>query len=210
MDNILIDAMKKQNPNCYYLLNHTISPDNVICRYMDFDCLLPLLEGKLYVPRKKTFMDSEERGITPLKYYFVPTCVSDNGKEQNEVIIKRQEERNNNINNLKKSGLLLTSCWTMTSEDNYLMWKAYTNKIGVCIYTTIGQLMAAIDFSQDNYLPICSPMFYDRIQPDEDFLLSMYRKEPYYLSENELRFYFVTKDNITDDFFEKPNDIDIG
>lgn len=189
--------MEKENrKKTPYLFNHIINPNTIICRYMDFDKFLPLLEGHFYVPRKLNFPDSGESGKIPPKYWFGFSCVNDNRKIQSEKVSIQQEQRNKYLNSLVESRLLLTSCWIIGEEEDYLMWNSYARKLGVCIRTTIADFMDSLDYDKENYLPICSPMFYERLNYNEDFLESMFKKEPYYQSENEVRFYFVPKDII--------------
>lgn len=78
------------------------------------------------------------------------------------------------------------------------MWKSYTNTIGVCVCTTIIDLLNSIDYDKDDYIPICSPMVYDNDWSSKDYADSLFRKDKYYISENEIRIYFVLKSEILD------------
>ena len=158
---------------------------------MDFDYFLQILEGHFYIPRKQRFFDLRESGEIPQHLRFVPGIVSGGVTEPKEILTKRQEDRNKYVEDLVVSKYLLTSCWTIDNGEDYLMWKGYTNKIGVCICTTIGQLIAAINWGEGDYITVCSNMKYERIFTHDDFGESMFNKEPYYKSENEVRFYVV-------------------
>lgn len=188
-----------------YLFNHIINPDTKICRYIDFDLFLQILDGKFYVPRKLTFMDLRESGKIPMRIRFAFNGVGENSVRTKEILENCQEETDQYIMNLRQSRLLLTSCWTIDNGEDYLMWKSYTNRVGVCIHTTIDKLMEAIDFDKDHYIPICSPMFYDIPNTNETFLESIMKKDTYYQSESEIRFYFVPKGNITNEELVKMN-----
>lgn len=199
-------AIIKKTP---YLFNHIINPNTTICRYMDLDKFLPLLEGHFYVPRKLNFPDSGESGKIPPKFWFGFSCVNEKWERQSEMVSKRQERRNRYIKSLLESRLLLTSCWIIDNGEDYLMWNSYARKLGVCLRTTIADLMYSLDYDKENYLPICSPIFYEKINYNEDFLESMFKKEPYYQSENEVRFYFVPKDSIPSCAIEDFNNVDV-
>lgn len=199
-------AIIKKTP---YLFNHIINPNTTICRYMDLDKFLPLLEGHFYVPRKLNFPDSGESGKIPPKFWFGFSCVNEKWERQSEMVSKRQERRNRYIKSLLESRLLLTSCWIIDNGEDYLMWNSYARKLGVCLRTTIADLMYSLDYDKENYLPICSPIFYEKINYNEDLLESIFKKEPYYQSENEVRFYFVPKDNIPSCAIEDFNNVDV-
>ena len=176
----------------WYILNQALSPNTKICRYVGFDVFLQLLGGKFYVPRKNSFLDARESGKIPLKYKFGLQIASN----KNTVYPKTKEEKNDElskqIQNLVNSRLLLTSCWAIDHGEDYLMWKSYTNDtIGVCVRTTIDKLMQAIEFDIEGYTPICSPVLFQKTTPNVDFMESMFSKEPFYSSEEELRIYFV-------------------
>lgn len=188
-----------------YLLNHIITPETKICRYIDFDLFLQILEGKFYVPRKLTFLDLRESGKIPIKMRFAYNAVGENCVGTKEIINDSQEKIDQYVKNLKQSRFLLTSCWTIDNGEDYLMWKSYTNRVGVCMHTTIDKLMDAIDFGKEKYVPICSPMFYDIPNTNESFLESIMKKDIYYLSESEIRFYFVPIGNTTNEELIKMN-----
>lgn len=180
----------------YYLLNQLLSPNTKICRYMDFDAFIQLIEGTFYVPRKIKFLDCRESGKIPLRLRFAFSG-ADKKNENREEVNEDQNRINQYVNHLYLSRRLLTSCWMIDCGENYLMWKSYTNKVGVCVRTTIDKLMKAIDFNGNKYLPICSPMLYDNINTEESFLESVLKKEVYYQSEKEIRFYFVPNNGIS-------------
>ena len=79
--------------NSPYLLNRIISSETRICRYMDFDSFIQILNGYFYVPRKKLFLDARESGTIPLKKEFIISCVSRNYAKTQEFAAKKQERR---------------------------------------------------------------------------------------------------------------------
>lgn len=179
--------------NNKYLINNLISADTRICRYMELENFLQILDGKFFVPRKTFFLDVRENGKIPLRSQFVFSIPN----SQNDSTFL-QNERNDYLNNLSKSKFLLTSCWTINSGEDYLMWKGYASNIGVCVSTTIDKLILSINFEKKRFLPICSPMFYTDTNFQTDFLETVFTKEKHYVSEKEIRFYFVPQNKILD------------
>lgn len=188
-----------------FILNQNIDSDTRICRYMGFDVFLQLLYGKLFVPRRELFMDVRESGKKSIKraYSFRPFGVTNNviSKE----IQKEQKANKRNSKYLRQSRLLLTSCWQIDNGEDFLMWKSYAPQIGVCVRTTIGQLLSNMDYEKESLVPICSTMYYLSIYQKSGFLESVFAKDIYYRSEDEFRIYFIPKDNISD---EELNSID--
>lgn len=193
-----------------YFFNQIVTPETAICRYMDFDSFLQLLDGKFHVPRRQNFLDLRESGRLPSFFYFVPSTISgSNMKLPEDSVKKNQKERNRYVENLVRSRFLFTSCWMIDGGEDFLMWKSYTSKIGVCVRTTVEKLLNAIDYDKKKYIPICSPVFYDKSCTQDAFVESILKKEPYYQSENEIRFYFVPINNYTKEGLETMDNNDI-
>jgi len=197
-------GLKKHNISTFmrkklFLLNQFITEDTRICRYMNFDVFLQILNGKIYIPRKQSFLDARECGRIPIKYRFAFAAVGAANTKPKDLVENRQQQIDTYVDNLKKSGHLLTSCWTLDQGEDFLMWKSYAPHIGICARTTIGQLIDAIDYEEKGYLPICSPMIYQSTNTQIDFLESMFTKDRYYISEKEIRIYFVHKGAKTDE-----------
>lgn len=176
-----------------YILSQILTEDTKICRYMNFDIFLQLLNGKLYVPRRNKFLDARESGKLPLQYRFGFDIVGSKESLPIKEMSEKQQDVDQFVKNLNQSKYLLTSCWTIDNGEDYLMWKCYANDIGVCVRTTLGRLMEAIDYDNANYIPICSPMIYDTLGKKKDFLEAVFTKDKYYISENEVRLYFIPK-----------------
>lgn len=189
----------EENKEKLFLLNQNIDSDTRICRYMGFDVFLQLLNGKLFVPRRELFMDVRESGKKSIKsaYSFRPFGVTNN--DISKEIQKEQRANKRNSRYLRQSRLLLTSCWQIDNGEDFLMWKSYTSPIGVCVRTTIGQLLSNMDYEKENLIPICSTMFYLSTYQKVSLLESVFAKDKYYQSENEFRIYFIPKDNIKDE-----------
>lgn len=161
---------------------------------MSFETLLQILNGDFYVPRKALFSDEREFGFIPLKNRFALRPICDDSELANRALEECKKSIDDYKERMNKSRFLLTSCWTLNCMENYLMWKAYAPQIGVCVRTTIGKLRDAIKFDETDYITICSPMEYKGGETFSDFLASLFKKDLYYESEQEIRFYFVHKD----------------
>lgn len=187
-----------------YLLNQEITVDTKICRYMDFDVFLQFLSGKLFVPRRRIFIDAREGGKMPLKYKFALRVVGENIQESDNINTVNQNVIDKYIENIRQSGFLLTSCWTFDDGEDYLMWKSYTSRVGVCVKTTVGKLLDSIayDYNKgedtEHFFPICSNIYYRNLYHPSDYLESLFTKDEYYASEKEIRIYFVPKRKILD------------
>ncbi|GEM_PF-2259857 len=180
---------RQNTPQKVYYLEEKLSSDTPICRYMNFDAFLQILNGKFYVPKKSKLLDLRENGEIPLKDRFQSHPA--NVKASDEELQKSFDATNAFIENLKKSKSLLTSCWMNSDQENYLMWKAYSDRIGIRIQTTIDKLMDAL--SLPDHIAICARMRYKAIDTKENLISSLLKKESYYQSENEIRFYFIPK-----------------
>ena len=186
---------KKEN---LFILNQNINKDTMICRYINFDVFLQLLYGKMYVPRRRNFLDVRESGRIPLKYRFAFGIIGGDYQGSQDIVKSKQQAIGNHVQILKQSSLLLTSCWALDNGENYLMWKSYTSQIGVCVKTTIGKLINHIDYEKDGFLPICSTMFYQDVYQQQELLEAVFSKDKFYISEDEVRIYFVPKGHLTD------------
>ena len=188
----------EENKEKRFVLNQSLDNDTRICRYMSFDVFLQLLYGKLFVPRRQLFMDVRESGRRPIGSQFLLKSIG----ETNHDIQKIQEELktyDQYSKNLSQSRFLLTACWTIDNGEDFLMWKSYASQIGVCVKTSIGQLLTNINYEKYDLLPICSTMSYLSIYQKAGFLESVFAKDKNYQSENEFRIYFVPRGNVLDE-----------
>lgn len=170
---------------------------------MDFDYFLSIVESNQYfVTFKKHFLDNKEKKLLHNKRFgthIFPIHLS--GKELNEDEKKHDSEMINKMFELfEESTLLLASCWTLTKEENYLMWKSYTTKIGIRIETTIDNFVCALETT--DYDIVCGNICYEGFHYPSIVENSWFVKDSHYASENEFRFYFRPKDGITNMYKE--------
>lgn len=187
-------AKEKVRPNSQieFLINKSVkgfNNDTKIYRYMDFDSFLQILDRKLYVSAKKQFSDCYDAGTkVPLKDIFknfVKVCGDKEVAQKNYTSIELMEM-------FKKSQNYLASCWTF-NKDDILMWQAYTHgNCGICIESSVGNVIAALDSNaMKPYLICCSPMYYDGYSSLQDVGGILFQKQNQYKGENEARFYFL-------------------
>lgn len=175
-----------------FLINESVlnfNRDTKIYRYIDYDTLLQVLDGKLYVSTKKQFADLYDAGNrVPLHDVFKNFITAYNDKEA----LLKKHSLPSFINLFKTSANYLASCWTL-SKDNYLMWKTYTHgNCGICIESTASNFIASLDPQSINpYLVCCSPMFYDGFSSVNEAEEILFRKLEQYNGEQEVRFYFL-------------------
>lgn len=173
-----------------------LSAETRICRYMGFDVFLQILEGRLFVPRKKLFLDARESGKISNQWRFACSLFDKNNEKTSDKVVEEQSKIDEHVDNLKKSRYLLTSCWTFDNGEDYMMWMSYAPTIGVCVQTTIGDLLNSIEYDKYDYIPICSPMLYGNVSIRKNSLESFFTKDKFYKSEREMRIYFVPKSEI--------------
>ena len=174
-------------------LNHK----TCIYRYMGIEGLLCMLGSSgFYVKQKSSYPDVDESRMLPLKESFAFTALNtpnyDTSIVQNE-INKKQEL-------FKKESHLLTSCWSKGPSENYLLWKCYTvEKYGVCIKSTIGHFVESI--IDDSFTVWCGKVIYRYRNQTDHYDEAKWIKSPEYKGEDEIRFYFVPKeeDKMLDD-----------
>lgn len=174
-------------------LNVTDDINSMICRYLDFDNFLQILDGKFYVSAKSRFTDKYDAGkFIPKCYLFSIVPASGTPK-----LIPFEEERLKNLrDNVNRSRKYLASCWTKV-EDDYLMWKTYTSgNCGVCVVSTINNVVASFA-TLNGYNAYCSKMFYDGFSYNDEPLDYLFSKSKGYSSEHEVRFYFIDEDKET-------------
>ena len=113
----------------------SISHDIKIARYFSRDKLDRLIkERTIWFANAKTFLDSHERQIPDAFFKGWP-------KESVNSYVK--------INKLKDDKIsAFVSCWTVFDGENYALWKIYDpESTGVCIVTTVGELLQQVNRS---------------------------------------------------------------
>lgn len=177
-----------------------VDMDMPICKYMDLDYFICMMEKcKFYIRIKKEFEDKRESRL-PLKRLFMPfEAHKTPTQDELEECAKKEKERVLTYQEISKWP---TSCWTMKTYENYLMWKAYTSNCGVCIKTTVRKFINAVDYSHFDL--ICAKVLYDGF----DFVgkNDIVSKDRYYEDERELRFYFEPLEALSENtnFIELP------
>lgn len=114
-------------------------------RYMNCEYLIEMLDsGLLYVSNRQRFSDLRERGIKEeMKKYFPLTPVLKDKESKKRISLDSNRR-------WWASYHTCVSCWTSdeydygnssSSNENYLMWKSYSNGIVCRIETNIGTLL---------------------------------------------------------------------
>ncbi len=172
------------NASKVYFLKNGLSTNQVIYQYMDLDYLIRLIEKKEYcVKRKYCFSDKREScfSLNKMSFSFQPV-----GAYMNSHHIPITPKKNL-WKDYEETKSLLTSCWTY-QQENYLMWKSYTSKLGVCIESTINNFFSSLDANDyEIYVGKISYVGYNGNQTLGDALFS---KERLFSAEKEIRFYF--------------------
>ena len=177
-----------------YYLYPNFDPSTRIFQYMDFDYFLNLVENNQYfMSYKKEFKDKREsfafsKHMIPI--YPVGANISEEQKKQDGEKFREKLETH------EDSTFWPTSCWTLQSTESFLMWKAYTSKMGVRVETTINDFVLALN--APTYEVVCGRMSYEGFHFQQKIEDSLYSKERYYADEREFRFYFKDAENITE------------
>ena len=165
--------------------------DVSIFRYTTLFNLEIVLSGNYFFNLKKNFSDKYEGGI------FLGFPVKIAGKEysvEEEEMIFEKWQHLCELN--RRTGNWLTTCWTLSGPDSYLMWKSYTQgPLNVCIQTTMRNLLFGLT-SSSNVLYF-GKMHYRNSIRATDYTKFAFHKLKCYAFENELRIYlFPRVDNI--------------
>ena len=170
-----------------------INSETTICQYLNLEYLMKILTtNTYYVKRKKFFRDNREEDFPQyLHFALVPT---DLDYKQNHAadIAKQQEKLDETIKQYQEQSNVLTSCWTVRTMENILMWDR-DNKQKACIKSTIGDFVGS--FKKDIQYEIwCGRMFYEPFSHVFQFKNRIWVKEPCFSDEYEVRFYFSSSD----------------
>jgi len=183
----------------YIFTKSEINEDTQICQYMDFDYLISLLEKKKYYVKLKNKFDDKHEQELPMRFMypvhlFGETISKEKIAEESRMVAEKQQE----FNALRK---LPASCWSMFPEENALMWKCYTTKIGACVRTTVSKFLESLDCN--NYSVYCGKMTYEGFGGCREN--GPFSKDRQFVDERELRFYFVPLHGVN----ENEKDIEI-
>lgn len=159
-----------------------------IFRYTSFDNLQKILEDKKFrLSNRNTFSDRREKGeFYDSKLHFYRFSVA--GEQADEKTLKEWGYKNAQI---RKACELPTSCWTTKKDEDFLLWKAYTEgETGVRIETTIEKLIGSLQNLSQLAL-YCAKMEYGKEKPFYEVMESMFFKTHFYRSEEEFRLYVI-------------------
>lgn len=180
--------------------------DTPICRYLSLNHFIDMMESRrLYVNRRKAFNDVNERYIPFHWSGFLMPC-GENSYPQPD----RSQFWQDTSNEYSRWANIPTICWTLTTQENYLMWKGYTEENGVCIISTIRKFISSIqdskDFQREKCTIHCGQMLYNGFSTMDMENLPFWKGREF-VSENELRFYFeIADDTGTDNHIFIPID----
>lgn len=182
---------KKNRLNWYYYLPEDGPQDRQICQYMQLDYLIQMLEThKYHVSRRRVFDDANE-SYENAKLAFPIAPAKDNGLPKQELV-----ERTIPYFDIIHCP---TSCWTKNTEEQYFMWKMYATEIGVCVKSTVHNLIASLNLNLDKdgeNRVICGSMNYkEKIIPSTNERSQLFDKDKAYANEDEFRFYFHLNDD---------------
>lgn len=168
--------------------------DTPICRYLSLNNFIDMMEcHRLYVNRRKAFYDVNERYI-PFHWSGFLMPVGENCLPQPDRSQFWQDTRNE----YSRWANMPTICWTLTTQESYLMWKGYTEENGVCIVSTIRNFITSIqdskDFQRAKCTIHCGQMLYNGFSTMDMENLPFWKGREF-ASENELRFYFEIADD---------------
>lgn len=159
----------------------------IMYRYIDLDRLFPILDGKFLFPRKGMFYDAYDAG-TKMHFNTIARIrpIDPNRKEYPRDKI----DDNNELlqKNIKRSQVLLTSCWSALG-DSYLFWKAYTSgNMGVCIETKVEDFIYSFETFGER-VPLLGKIHYCGYGYSMAFIDYLFRKIRAFENENEYRIY---------------------
>lgn len=168
--------------------------DTPICRYLNLNHFIDMMESHLlYVNRRKAFYDVNERYIPFHWSGFLMPC-GENSSPQPD----RSQFWQDTSKEYSRWANMPTICWTLTTQENYLMWKGYTEENGVCIISTIRKFITSIqdskDFKKARCTIRCGQMLYNGFSTMDMENLPFWKGREF-ASENELRFYFEIADD---------------
>lgn len=199
--------MINQNP---FVIYANLDMNTHICRYMDFDKFLNILNKRFYIPQKGQFWDNFEKGILPLNRTMVPHAMPspDDTQEMINTACAHEDRMREKIKkqkcSIEESKILPTSCWQQDIREDYLMWKSYTFRVGVRIKTTINAFLSSLDYSSKCLIPVLAPIKYDGIKMNKTLEDNLFSKEETFRSEQEIRFYFLPHNAIPVSDIEAP------
>lgn len=192
--------MNKYSSNIFYLSN-TLPINTQICQYLRLDYLIEIIrKNKYLITQKRIFEDQSERKFS-INLTFSPTPAVLNSEQDHTMIIDNQQDKAKQYKHLCYN---YVSCWTAETTENILMWKGYGSVFGACIRSNLNNFVASFDSTDFGKFDVyCAPINY-RFQRFADAPEDcIFRKDPYYKDEKEIRFIFMPKDETIKDSNKK-------
>lgn len=166
------------------------NPDLTIYRYMDLDYLTYMLDTKTFFVNSKCKYEDKNESTLPIHGTFPIHVYGEKiTEEKRKQEIKEWQKRRKEY---KDENYMPTSCWTYSTNENILMWKAYTSRMGVRIKTTLNKLLYALN--ADDYEIVCGYINYGEYSFPKCLEDCMFTKTKPYSDEREFRVYFQPKD----------------
>ena len=183
-------------------LGKEIGMNTPIMRYTSLKALKQIMEGKLFVRKRKCYDDPHEKGKyedSALAYPFEFL------RRLNQAERATKELESENLDkNIEKSHNTLTLCWTYSHDEKQKMWDGGEGR-DILIKSTVGQLLAAINTTDFDTI-VCDKMRYQTREVPKvslhDFLFLKEGAE--FEFEEELRFYFFSSKKIEEDTYLLP------
>ncbi|MCM1332795.1 MAG: hypothetical protein NC248_09320 [Bacteroides sp.] len=185
--NFDLKDFNKLSDNVYLLKSPDLDITTKIYKYTDLRALFAISDGKFRISKRNSYSDYWELGEDDLRnpehLHSVGLPYTQHDAEQ----LHRQLEYR------KKTSHLLTSCFTLESDELYSMWKCFApSDTGIRITTTIGDFIDSIDIS--GYTTFIGKMCYQKYDVGVSNPLFLFTKKEFYSTEKEIRFYFVPND----------------
>lgn len=176
---------RKLTNNIY--LDSNLDWDTPILRYTDLNEIFCLLkEDKFRLSKRKQYSDRWEQGADDLrsldKFHAIGTPVDKRKMSDNAELRKGYAE-------------LLSTCFTLESDENYCMWKSYApTDMGVRYTSTVGDFLNNIDTG--DYTVYVGAMDYFKYDMGVNNPKFLFTKNVCYSTEREVRFYFFRNDGV--------------
>lgn len=178
------DCFVEEN-GIYIMKDSDLDMHTPIFKYLTDEALEGIIAGKFLIRQRKSFSDLHESGVldNPFSEVLCPIEM----KAPQSLIKYWEDVKERRI----KSGNLHASCFTMDSDEKTFFWNMYGDK-GVRLETTIGDFIDGIDHAEiDIYI---GEIKYSSIEGGvPDYTTYLFLKKNPYVAEQEVRMYFIPK-----------------
>lgn len=181
-----MDKEKKDDISRIFYTYLEFDSNAKICMYLPLDYFLnDLKEHSIFFTKRKMFMDHREETFH-FGQLFAPVAIGENVPPQT-INQEDLQKRMDLFGQYKEYGNLLTSCWTLREDENYLMWDSYAKKKGVRIMTSIDKFVYSL--KTNDYEVLCGRINYQKYDINKGLERNLYTKEKFFSNEEEFRFY---------------------